>query len=243
MHATDNVIVGNGLAGNGGAWGANGGISLSSSPGCVIERNLLVGNAEGLNFREQNRTTPRIDAPANTPEERIWNHDQTVRNNVMAGNLNAQMRGWFDVGDERMWPKAMQENKVAGVEAAKPKADIALGYGAKDNVGEPKNLSLEALNLNLSNNLYAPSDAGALWAWGTEWKRHKKYENLEDVRRELKLEQGSIVAPFTFGNYLTRDFRVFANTPALGMKAYPRGEVPGVLLGTAGDGFANGARF
>ena len=61
LHAHDNVIVGNGFAFTPGAWGATAGISLSSSPGCTIERNLILGNKEGFNFREQSRSTPRID--------------------------------------------------------------------------------------------------------------------------------------------------------------------------------------
>ncbi len=36
LHAHDNVVIGNGLAKTEGAWGANGGICLSSSPGCLI---------------------------------------------------------------------------------------------------------------------------------------------------------------------------------------------------------------
>jgi len=60
LQAHDNVIVGNGFAETPGAWGAQAGICLSSSPGCVIERNLVVGNREGFDFREQTRTTPRI---------------------------------------------------------------------------------------------------------------------------------------------------------------------------------------
>ncbi|MBU0608843.1 MAG: right-handed parallel beta-helix repeat-containing protein, partial [Armatimonadetes bacterium] len=43
LHAHDNVIIGNGFAVNPGAWGAQAAISLSSSPGCVIERNLMIG--------------------------------------------------------------------------------------------------------------------------------------------------------------------------------------------------------
>ena len=40
LHAHDNVIVGNGFAETVGAWGAQAGIVLSSSPGCLIERNI-----------------------------------------------------------------------------------------------------------------------------------------------------------------------------------------------------------
>ena len=50
LHAHDNVIVGNGFAATPGAWGGACGIALSSSPNCVIERNLLVGNKGGLQF-------------------------------------------------------------------------------------------------------------------------------------------------------------------------------------------------
>lgn len=60
LYAHDNVIIGNGFADSIGAWGAQAGICLSSSPDCVIERNLLVGNREGFDFREQGRTTWRI---------------------------------------------------------------------------------------------------------------------------------------------------------------------------------------
>ena len=64
LHAHDNVIIGNGLAGTPGDVGRPAsGISISSSPGCVVERNLLVGNKEGFNFREADRRTPRIDSP------------------------------------------------------------------------------------------------------------------------------------------------------------------------------------
>src|SRR5262249_28912764 len=37
LHAHDNVIVGNGFRETPGSWGAGAGISISSSPGCLIE--------------------------------------------------------------------------------------------------------------------------------------------------------------------------------------------------------------
>ena len=43
LKAHDNVIMNNGLIDNAFSWGANGGIALSSSPGCEIQRNLLLG--------------------------------------------------------------------------------------------------------------------------------------------------------------------------------------------------------
>ena len=106
LHAHDNVIVGNGFDDTPGSWGAASAIALSSSPDCVIERNLIVGNREGFNFREQDRKTPLID---DKRERWVWNHDQTIRNNVLAYNRDAQVWGWFDVNDGRHWPAALQD--------------------------------------------------------------------------------------------------------------------------------------
>jgi hypothetical protein len=111
LRAHDNVLVGNGFGAGGGAWGVACGIALSSSPGCVIERNLFVGNKEGFNFREQGRTTPRINAPPGAPEVAVWNHDQIIRNNVFAFNRDAQVWGWFDIADERHWPACFAGEK------------------------------------------------------------------------------------------------------------------------------------
>ena len=82
LHAHDNVIIGNGFRETPGGWGAGAGISLSSSPECVIERNLIVGNREGFNFREQDRTTPRI---GDRKEQWIWNHDERFATTSLAG--------------------------------------------------------------------------------------------------------------------------------------------------------------
>lgn len=229
LYAHDNVIVGNGLAESSGAWGAQAGICLSSSPGCLIERNLLIANRDGFDFREQGRTTPRLGAKPGTPEEAVWNHDQVIRHNVLADNRDAQTWGWFDVLDERHWPRAMQEKKADFGEATQNQAK---DYVAKDKNGQPVGLSLEALHLTFADNLYAVPDGQGLFHWGTSWRRHKYYADIGDVQRELGLEQGSAVLPFRFADYLTRDFRVPAGSPALKMACYPVGTVPGVMLGT-----------
>lgn len=228
LHAHDNVILGNGLADTPGAWGAQAGVCLSSSPGCLVERNLLVANREGFDFREQGRTTPRLGAQPGTPEEAVWNHDETIRHNVLADNRDAQTWGWFDVSDERHWPQAMQEKKADGGEAAQ---DQAKDYIAKDKNGQPVGLSLEKLHLTFADNLYAAPDGQGLFHWGAAWRRSKRYDSLAAVRKELGLEQGSAVRPFAFADYPTRDFRVPAGSPALKMACYPQGDVPGVRLG------------
>ncbi len=131
LHAHDNVIVGNGFAQNPGAWGAQAGISLSSSPWCVIERNLIVGNREGFNFREQLRTTPTIEGGTHA----VWNHDQVIRNNLIVFNRDAQVWGWFDMKDDRHWPAGSAAGP-GGNTTNKP-GDIAEAYGAKTSEGQP----------------------------------------------------------------------------------------------------------
>jgi parallel beta-helix repeat protein len=100
MHTTT-LLLAMDFAATGGAWGAQAGISLSSSPECLIERNLILGNREGFDFREQTRTTPRIGGKG---EEPIWNHDETISRNIIAYNRDAQVWGWLDTKDGRQWP-------------------------------------------------------------------------------------------------------------------------------------------
>jgi len=203
LHAHDNIIVGNGLADTSGAWGANAGISISSSPDCIVERNLLVGNKEGFSFREQKRSTPRID---NRKGEPVWNHDQIVRNNVIALNRDAQTWGWFDIADDRHWP-------------------------AEGNNGNADGLSLEKLKLTLRDNLYFAGPGAELFNWGVTWKKNKRYQDLEQVEQELGLEQGSKIAKFTVSDFSALDYRVPADSPAVKMRCYPQGTIPGVHLG------------
>ena len=204
LHAHDNVIVGNGLAGTAGAWGASAGISISSSPGCLIERNLLLGNKEGFNFREQTRSTPRIDDRKSEP---VWNHNHVIHNNVIAYNRDTQTWGWFDISDNRHWP-------------------------AQDGRAEPNGLTLEKLALSLKDNLYWADPGQGLFNWGVTWKEHKEYRQLDDVRNALNLEQGSRTAELVFKDFSAVDLRVPKDSPALTMRCYPQGSIPGVQLGT-----------
>ncbi len=175
----------------------------------MIERNLILANQEGFCFREQDRTTPRIDGRRGAREEPVWNHDEVIRHNVFAANRSAQVWGWFDNDDGRHWPAASPEHTQA----------------------RHKGPSLEALHMTFVNNLYDPPAGEAPFHWGVEWKTHKAYASLDEVRQQLNLEQGSRVAPFRLEDDLTLDFRVPRDSPAIALGAYPRGEVPGVRLG------------
>jgi len=214
LHAHDNVIVGNGFAFTPGAWGAAAGISISSSSGCTIERNLLLGNKEGFNFREQLRTTPRIDGTT----EPVWNRAEVVQNNVLAFNRDAQVWGWFDIPDERHWPRAMQSASV--------------GQSESQPSDGPADLSLEDLSIVFKNNLYWPGPGHGLFNWGVTWKKHERYGTLDAVREALSLDQASRVLRFSVADYSGLDLRLPAHSPALRMQCYPTGRVPNVRLGT-----------
>ncbi len=221
LHAHDNVIVGNGFADSRGAWGASCGISLSSSPHCVIERNLIVGNKEGFNFREQGRTTPHIEdshrEEEDRPEHPIWNHDEAIRHNVLAYSRDAQVWGWFDIGDQRHWPAAMQDPATIELE---------------EDEGQPTGLSLEKLNLAFQDNLYYAAADQGLFNWGVTWEgTHRRYASLDELRANLDLDSGGVVADPGFADSTGRDFRVRADSPIVSMGCYPQGEVPGVRLG------------
>ena len=233
LQLRDNVIIGNGWAKYPGWWGGWSGATLSSSPGATIERNLFVGNREGFDFREQSRTTPRIDAPKDIPEVAVWNHDTSVSNNTFALNGDAQVWGWFDTREEAHWPKKLQEPIVqTATDAARPKDDLAADYGAKGETDKPKNLSLEKLNLTFQNNVYAPAENGRLVHWGPDWDKKKRvYSDLKTLQIDLNFGKNSVVSPVEFADIAALDLRVPADSAAIKTGAYPRGAVPGVKLG------------
>jgi hypothetical protein len=228
LQAHDNVIVGNGFAATAGAWGAQAGISLSSSPECVVERNLIVGNREGFNFREQTRTTPRIGKKA---EEPIWNHDELIRHNIIALNRDAQIWGWFDMKDGRQWPaKAVQGQAEPGVDASKP-GDIAGAYAARNSNGQPEGLTLEKLRLGFEENVYFAEPGQGWFEWGVTWGQHKSYAKLSDFQAELGIDKGSRVLDPGFANPSGLDYQLSAQAMTTVVHSYPRGPVPRVILG------------
>ncbi len=227
LRAQDNVIVRNGFASTSGAWGAQAGVSLSSSPGCVIERNLIVGNREGFNFREQQRTTPRID---DKKEIAVWNHDQIIRQNIIALNRDAQVWGWFDMKDNRHWPARSIDTQITPSAKTKP-GDIAAAYAAKTSEGQPTGLTLEKLKLSFSNNVYFAGPAQGGFNWGPSWGRHKRYSSLNEFSSELLIDVGGRVVDPAFEDVNALDFRLKREVMAGMRKCYPSGTVPGALLG------------
>ena len=234
LHAHDNVIVRNGLRADFTAWGARAGISISSSPGARIERNLIVGNREGVTFREQIRTTSRIEERgAGHPwiEYPTWNRDHVVTRNVIAHNQDNQIGGWFAQGgdDARHFPR---EKDAPPAVIPDPDARFTYPLDAEP-PAQPSHLALEDLSLTIRDNLYAPPPTGKpLVQWGAAWEeRSRTYPDLNAFREDLGFGEGSRTADPGFANPTANDFRVEANSPALKLDAYPEGEVPGVKLG------------
>jgi hypothetical protein len=216
LQAHDNVIVGNGFAATAGAWGAQAGVSLSSSPESVVERNLIVGNREGFNFREQTRTTTRIGKPS---EVLIWNHDELIQHNLIAFNRDAQIWGWFDMNDNRHWPADVK----AGEQAA--------NSGPVLRQGDHHGLTLEALRLRFLENAYFAAPGQGWFEWGVPWGRHKEYANLTDFQADLQIDSGGSVLVPDFADLVARDYRLDRAAMAGLGRNYPQGPVPGVLLG------------
>jgi hypothetical protein len=228
LQAHDNVIIGNGFASTAGAWGAQAGICLSSSPDCRIERNLLLGNREGFNFREQTRTTPRIGQRRGVP---VWNHDQTIQHNIIALNRDAQVWGWFDMKDGRHWPVKAQEHPTNPAAGRVTPDDIAGAYTAKDDQGQPQGLTLDTLRLSFRDNVYFAGPGQGAFEWGVTWGRHKSYSRLNDFRAELGIDSGSHVLDPGFANLSAMDCRLSPEMMAEVKACYPSGPVPGVILG------------
>lgn len=230
LHAHDNVIVGNGFAGTAGAWGAQAGISLSSSPGCLIERNLIAANREGFNFREQMRTTSTIGGGRDVP---VWNHDQLIRNNLLVFNRDTQVWGWFDVKDNRHWPaRDAATNQAVAPGTARP-GDLAGAYVAKNAEGQPQGLTLEALRFRFENNVYFAAPGRGWFGWGPTWTRHKRYASLGEFQADLGLDTGGQAFDPGFADLIRLDFRLRPEVMARIKDRYPQGQVPGVVLGVS----------
>jgi len=195
--------------------------------GCVIERNLILGNEQGFCFRDQDRTAPRIDGSLG-PQVAVWNHDEAVRDNMILNNRSAQVQGWFDIATERCWPLAMQAGKVKGGSA---KDDMAADHLAKQD-GVPADLTLEKLEITFQGNLYAVAPNQRLFIWGANWKRHQEFKDLLILSRTLGFEgQRSRILLSLPMDMSARDFRLPAVLLRNVKDCYPQGRVSGCVLG------------
>jgi parallel beta-helix repeat protein len=203
LYAHDNVVVNNAYTG----------ICFSTSMGCLVERNLLVGNNEvGVKHSKGTRGVYRIDTPETsadtTPSHwfpsgaayEIWNAENIVRNNIFA--YNAGVKDWIDVLEAPQSSTGMQALIAAQGEAAQ---------------------------LRHENNFFVSSSPLFAGTFAGQSKSFSTLAALWAVRPDV--EVGSSSGPLAFEKRSALNFRVPADAEAVLMGCYPQGDVPGVTLG------------
>ncbi len=191
LHAHDNLIVGNGLRGEsvGGAWGL-GGITLSSSEGCVVEHNTLVGNRDGIALREQHRTTPRIDQEQGAAEVAIRNRDHVIRSNVVAYSQQDNVAFWMDTTFFGPHP----------------------GGGDAD---EPPSEDPRTLDIRLEDNLLFALPGRPNYLYGVPWRpRSETFDTPEAFAAGTGIADTSRVGDPRFADVMAGDYRLRPDSPA-----------------------------
>ena len=196
LHAHDNLIVNNANYGEsvGGAWG-EGGITLSSSEDCVIEHNTLVGNRDGIAFREQDRTTPRIDAPEGTKEVRILNKNHVIRNNIVAYSQAYNIALWMDTNFFGPHPSGGDKNRPL--------------------FEDPK-----TLNIRFANNLLWALPGKPNYLYGVPWRsKNKQASSVAKFVTASGIQDTSQVADPRFTDVQAGDYHLLPGSPATSMAA------------------------
>lgn len=196
LHAHNNLIVNNANNGEsvGGSWGS-GGITLSSSQDCVIEYNTFVGNRDGIAFREQGRTTPRIGAPPGSTEVRIYNKNHIIRNNIVAYSQAFNIALWFDTNFFGPHPSGGDKNSPVTEDPA-------------------------TLNIRFADNLLAPLPELPNYLYGAPW-RSRSVHCTEPSRFEVtsRISDTSLVGDPMFIDQVARDYRLRPASPAVRLDA------------------------
>jgi parallel beta-helix repeat protein len=201
LHAHDNLIINNANQGEKprDAWG-HGGITLSSSEDCVLENNTLVGNRDGIAFREQRRTTPRIDGST----VRILNRNHRVRNNLVAFSQGWNVALWMDTTFFGSHPN--------GGDRTAPLFE------------DPK-----TLDIRFENNVLSPLPGRPNYLYGCPWRpKSKRAATPAEFAAVSGIEDTSRVTDPGFVDVLAHDYRLLPDSPArkLGVGVRDPGQVP-----------------
>jgi parallel beta-helix repeat protein len=201
LHAHDNLIVNNANQGERprDAWG-HGGITLSSSEDCVLENNTLVGNRDGIAFREQRRTTPRIDGGGG----RILNKNHLVRNNLVACSQAYNVALWMDTNFFGPHPGGQDKNLPI--------------------FEDPK-----TLDFRFENNLLFPLPGRPNYLYGCPWRpKSKTATTAAEFTAASGIADTSRVTDPGFTDLLAHDFRLLPDSPAArqGVGVRDPGQVP-----------------
>ncbi len=104
-------------------------------------------------------------------------------------------------------------------------------YAAKSSTSQPRGLSLGALRLRFEENDYFASPGQRWFGWGPTWSRHNTYASLPEFQSSLGIDQGSRCIDPKFARFAELDLRLSSESMAALEQSYPRGPVPGVVLG------------
>jgi hypothetical protein len=193
LTARNNFALNNGDP-RGPAWGT-GGIMVSSSPNCVLEHNLCAGNRDGFAFREQERTTPRIDAPSGAPEVQIACANETVRQNLLAFNREYRLAFWFDTRFFGPHPSGEDRNTLRRPDPA-------------------------TAGFTLTDNLLFAAPGQQLVLYGARWRpRATVHATLESFTKASRIAATGLVADPRFEDPLAADYRLAPGSPALRLHA------------------------
>jgi hypothetical protein len=192
LHAHDNLIVNNANRGEKPrrAWGS-GGITLSSSEDCVLEHNTLVCNRDGIAFREQNRSTPRLGGG----EHRILNKNHVIRSNLVAFSQTYNVAFWLDTTFFGSHPA---------------------GHDKNDPIFEdPK-----TLHFRFENNLLFALPGRPNYLYGCSWRpKSKTAQTPAEFTAISGIPDTSQIADPRFTDVLAREFRLRPDSPALTLGA------------------------
>jgi len=196
LHAHDNLIVNNANNGEsvGGAWG-EGGITLSSSEDCVVENNTLIGNRDGIAFREQSRTTPRIEAPDGAAEVRILNKNHRIRNNIVAYSQAFNIAMWMDTNFFGPHPSGGDKNSPI--------------------FEDPKTLKIV-----FTDNLLWPLPGRSNYLYGAPWRsKSRTFKLPAEFSSASGLSDTSRVADPLFVDVAGRNYSLKDGSPAVSARA------------------------
>jgi len=85
--------------------------------------------------------------------------------------------------------------------------------------------------LRFEHNVYFAAPGQGWFKWGPTWARHQSYAGLSEFQSSLGLDaDGQVLDPGFTGARLL-DFRLHTEAMSLLKESYPRGPVPGALLG------------
>jgi hypothetical protein len=193
LTARNNLIIDNGDP-RGPAWGT-GGIMVSSSPGCVLDHNLCAGNRDGIAFREQERTTPRLEASPGAPEVAIACANERVSHNLLAYNREYQLAFWFDTRFFGPHPSGADRNAPLGPDPSQA-------------------------GFTLADNLLFAAPGQEVILYGARWRpRATVHATLESFTDAWNIPATGAIADPQFKDPLSSDYTPRQGSPALRLGA------------------------